>query len=788
MTPHALCSSLLLATALALGAGSGAARAADPATAAATDRTSYIVVFDEPGLLYYDGSVAGLRATAPAASGQTKLDVNSAASQAYRAHLEQVQRARIDAIKSAIPRDLGDIYRYDVALTGVGLRIDAAEAAALAGLPGIKAVHRFGDPELDTRRGPTFIGADQIWNGTAVPGGVGSRGQGTVIGVIDSGTNQAHPSFGPLPAECGASAGQPKTTALTCLVGGVCNAGVPGATCATNNPGTPEDCNGHGSHTASTAGGNTLLTTGPAPAPVYNISGVAPCAKLINYKVCEGSTCNGAAIVASINQAIADGVEAINYSISGGGGNDASVWALGSSDRLFLDALTAGILVAASAGNTRADNPTPEGDVSHRGPWLTSVAASTHDAVAAADGSLQVTGPGTVPGALAAPIVLTASSAPQQIAPGAALQIRHFAGAPNGCNADPAYPANFFAGGTALISRGVCPFAEKATKAQAAGATSVIIYNNAAGGITMAGMEAVTIPAYSILQTEGTAMVAFAGTLAGAPILATGQPAQFQGDVLAGFSLRGPITPVPAGAQGGNNAFDVTKPDITAPGVSIYAVINTPTNYGNLSGTSMSSPHVAGAYALLRAVQPTWTASEIKSALMMTAFNGGTREDRTTAWTPDDVGTGRADLSRAARAGLVMDESVANFLAADPALGPANVRALNLASIRHTSCTPSCTFTRTVRSTLAASAQWQVAVTNPPGFQVVVSPSTFTVAAGATQVLTITATASFGAPPNPVAFGDFVLSTVTPGQSPNQRVTVTLRGDIDGIFRNGFEP
>ena len=91
MTPHALCSSLLLATALALGAGSGAARAADPATAAATDRTSYIVVFDEPGLLYYDGSVAGLRATAPAASGQTKLDVNSAASQAYRAHLAQLQ-------------------------------------------------------------------------------------------------------------------------------------------------------------------------------------------------------------------------------------------------------------------------------------------------------------------------------------------------------------------------------------------------------------------------------------------------------------------------------------------------------------------------------------------------------------------------------------------------------------------------------------------------------------------------------------------------------------------------
>jgi subtilisin family serine protease len=789
MTPHAFCSSLLLATALAFGSGIGAAQAAKPADNSATDRTSYIVVFDEPGLLHYEGSIPGLRATAPSATGQAKLDVNSEASQAYLAHLAQVHEARIDAIESTIPRELGDVYRYDIALSGVGLRIDAAEAARLAGMPGVKAIHRFGDPELDTRRGPVFIGANAIWDGTGVPGGVGSRGQGTVIGIIDSGTNQAHPSFGVLPAECGASAGEAKTTALTCLTGGVCGTGVVGATCATNNPGTPEDCNGHGSHTASTAGGNTLLTTGPAPAPVYNISGVAPCAKLINYKVCEGSSCNGTAIVASINRAIADGVEVLNYSISGGGGDDASVWTVGATaDRLFLDALAGGVLVAASAGNTRAENPTPEGDVAHRGPWLTSVAASTHDAVAATNGSLQVTGPGTVPGNLAAPIVLTASSAPPQIAPNAALQIRHFAAAVNGCNADPAYPANFFAGGTALISRGVCPFAEKAIKAQAAGATSVIIYNNAAGGITMAGMEAVTIPAYSILQTEGNALIAFFGTLGGNPVLATGQPAEFQGDVLAGFSLRGPISPVAPGAQGSNNSFDVTKPDITAPGVSIYAAVNSATNYGNLSGTSMSSPHVAGAYALLRAVQPGWTASEIKSALMMTAFNDGFREDGETPWSPDDVGSGRADLTRAARAGLVMDETVANFLAADPGLG-GDVRALNLASIRHTDCNPSCTFTRTVQSTLPVSAQWLVTVNNPPGFEVEVSPSSFTlVSNNASQELTITATATTGSGAAAVTFGDFVMSTVTAGQSPDLRVTMALRGEgADLIFADGFD-
>ncbi len=97
---------------------------------------------------------------------------------------------------------------------------------------------------------------------------------------------------------------------------------------------------------------------------------------------------------------------------------------------------------------------------------------------------------------------------------------------------------------------------------------------------------------------------------------------------------------------------DITKPDITGPGVLVYAAF--PLNlgaYGSISGTSMSSPHTTGSAALVRAVHPDWTVSETRSALMMTSFNGGTKEDGTTPWDADDVGSGRLDLTKAALAG-----------------------------------------------------------------------------------------------------------------------------------------
>jgi hypothetical protein len=335
------------------------------------------------------------------------------------------------------------------------------------------------------------------------------------------------------------------------------------------------------------------------------------------------------------------------------------------------------------------------------------------------------------------------------------------------------------------------------SRAEAAGAVGVLVFNNAAGiAGGMAGLEGAGVPAYTIRQDAGQALAAHLIALAGTPVDAIVNAPVVQGDVLSNFSLRGPISPPAPGAQGTGNSFDVTKPDITAPGDDIYgAWANEATagaaEYGSTGGTSMSSPHVAGVYALLRALRPTWTAAEIKSAAMLTAVNaGGVREDVTTPWSPDDVGSGRIDVSRAANAGLVMDETFANFVAADPANG-GDVRTLNLPSMRHSTCEPSCTWTRTVKSTLSTSATWTATAVNPPGFEVTVEPASFTLAtAGATQVLTITATPTPGS--DAIEFGALRLAASGAGATPELAMTIAVRGEAeevveDLIFANGFE-
>ena len=289
------------------------------------------------------------------------------------------------------------------------------------------------------------------------------------------------------------------------------------------------------------------------------------------------------------------------------------------------------------------------------------------------------------------------------------------------------------------------------------------------------------VPAYSCDQTPGDALAAFVDanptdatvnfTLHGA--------ATSQGDVLADFSLRGPD---PAPYQ------DITKPDITGPGVLIYAAF--PINlgaYGTISGTSMSSPHAAGSAALVRAVHSDWTVSETKSALMMTAFNGGTKEDGVTPWDADDVGNGRLDLTKAALAGLVMDETTQHYIDANPNTG-GDPKTLNIPSVRNMDCSPNCTWTRTVRNTRNVATSWTASGTAiTPGFDIEVSPSSFAFGGGLgeTQELTITATPTTDLT-SAVAFGEVALHE-TGGVSPDERMTVAIKG-LPGGGGNAYQP
>ncbi len=251
-------------------------------------------------------------------------------------------------------------------------------------MPGVKNVREAGVEHIDTYRSSSFIGANSIWSGASTPSTVGTLGKGITVGILDTGAYSAHPSFAN-DTSCNFRPSKPKLVAVDCSVtdvNGFCAGPDPEA-----SPG-----NGHGVHTAGTAAGNTIDNTATPPPLLANgvtMSGIAPCAAIVSYKVCQTTSCGGADIQAGIENAIADGVDVINFSISGG----TSPWT--DNDRTFLDAVNANVFVAASAGNTREDTPNPIGAVKHLGPWVMTVAASTQDEFFGPE--LAVTGPDPLP-------------------------------------------------------------------------------------------------------------------------------------------------------------------------------------------------------------------------------------------------------------------------------------------------------------------------------------------------------------------------------------------------------
>lgn len=707
-------------------------------------RYSYMIEFVEPELLDHAERTAG-----------EPLDLESPAIQAARRALKDAQAAHLQQMSSRIGRAVEPTHHYLIAENGVAMRLTPHEARSVAELDGVERIERSRLYQLDTYRGPDFIGADTIWDGSAVPGGSGLLGEGMVAAVLDSGIpGPGHDSFANV-AACGHGDGGTPDKVISSLD---CSSANQDGLC---DGGSPNDTNGHGSHTASTVAGNTVdSSSSPSPdselPPGFTeLSGVAPCAHVRSYKVCPGSSCPGPDIAAGLESVLIHGdADVMNYSISGG----ASPWT--DFDRTKLDIVSTGVFVAASAGNTSAGQPDPVGQVNHRGPWVMSVAASTHDTVEGFPVSLDG-GPADAPGTEGTGPAMT-STYVGDLRYAGDVDPANF----EGCSA---FPANAFDGEAALISRGTCAFADKVDNAVNAGAEFVIVFNNIGGPpIVMGGLESTTV---SSVMTDNVSGLAMVDTLDGGTAEVTVDPtsqsfseSQF-GDILADFSFRGP-TPEPL--------QDLQKPDITAPGVNILAAV--PGGYGFISGTSMSGPHVAGAGLLVAQAHPDWTPSEIKSALQMTSVKPGLKDDGATPWDWDDVGSGRVDLSNAARAGLVMDETEANYLAANPADG-GDVKTLNLPSVRNVSCNPSCSWERTVRNTLGSNSSWTATGNGiDPDVDVQVSPSSFSFSGDTseTQTLTITATPQ-GDLTDRVYFGEVVLSE-DGGQAPDAHLTVAISG------------
>lgn len=727
----------------------------------------FIVVFREDALAGYDGKVPGYPRPRKLQR-KNRVDVKDRNSTRYVEYLERQQLSHEAKINQVLGRQVAVTKRMQHALNAIVVEMTAAEANEVAQISDVFIVDPVRDVPMDTDVGPALIGATQLWNGASPASSTAVQGEGMVIGVIDSGINFGSPSFAAVDPIDGYSHTNPLGAGNylgTCAAAGVdagrCNAkliggydfvcGAPGNQC--NVAGIREepgfgDTNGHGSHTASTVAGNrrdvNILTA------TRRISGVAPRANIIAYDVCYTNTgtgqglCPNVSSVAAVNQAIADGiVDALNFSIGGG----TSPWT-DSVSLAFLNATDAGIYVATSAGN---DGPGAN-TMGHLEPWTASTAAAQHGR-AAIGYSINVTGPGTVPTAIAQQptnegvggVAHSATiNAPLKISPG-------YASTPpagdDGCNA---YPAGTFTGAIAVVYRGTCGFTVKAANAAAAGAVAIVIVNNAGATGLIPTVTPATIRAFGLSQVQGDAIKAFAAanpTITGSiPFPAT--VFTNQADQLAAFSSRGPA---------GN--FDLVKPDVTAPGVSVLATYAGTTITGSeqltafLNGTSMASPHNAGSSLLIRQLRPTWTVSEVKSALEMTAKQEVTKEDGTTQATPFDMGGGRIRVDLAANAGLVLNETKANYQAANPASG-GNTATLNLPSMGKRNCVGGCQFVRTFRSTRSSSQTYSASLASLAG---TVTPSTFTVAAGGTVTLTINLTAAGVVPNGAFNFGKLLI-------------------------------
>ncbi|GAA0720020.1 S8 family serine peptidase [Dokdonella soli] len=683
----------------------------------------YIVRLHDLSVATYDGRVRGYAATKDALqhhsmSARSPIS-NAAPVAAYRQYLQSRHEAVLAAahskgIDAPVRRHFTDsINGFTVALT-------QQQASTLAQLPQVAYVQRSDLRPMLTDRGPEFIGAKTVWTGGS-NSGLPYQGEGIVVGMLDSGANTDHPSFAAVGGD-----GYVHTNPLgsghylgDCAKGtAVCNdklIGVWSWPVITNSyqgvrPPSGEDYNGHGSHTASTAAGNVVnnvplvgssLGDGagtPTGFSFAKVSGVAPHANIIAYQVCfPTGGCPDEAVITAVDQAIQDGVDVINFSI---GGNERFPWddALALS---FLSARAAGIAIAAAAGNNGPNFFT----LSHSAPWYLAVAASTHDRVLnIPQKQLTLTGGATAPPAFATDPSTTYGGISASGVTGILVNATG-----DGLCANPFAAGTFTSNQIVVCKRGAVAHLAKAANVRAGGAGGFVLVNAGyPNDLDDLSNDVYPLPGVQLHSWDGQALQAWMAdgvsahnaTISATTITRSLDPAT--GDQLADFSSRGP-----------SSTFEGSlSPGISAPGVDIFAAFadEHPFDPGSAlsrdwaleSGTSMASPHVAGAMALVRQAHPDWTAAEVQSALQMTASQTVTYG--ATPYTPAKpagtyrAGSGRVDVLAAVNAGLVMDESAANFTWANPHNG-GDVLQLNLPQLVDSHCRDVCSWIRTVTAT-----------------------------------------------------------------------------------------
>ena len=485
-------------------------------------------------------------------------------------------------------------YAFNKLWNGLSIQVDSSRISSISRLPGVKAVYPVGviqapdpqdNPSPDLETALAMTGADIAQNT------LGFNGTGIKVAVMDTGIDYDHKDLGGDGVPRSNSGAFPTGRVITGwdFVGDSYNASFssPAYQPVPQPDPFPDDCNGHGSHVSGIVGASGNFGTGGA-------RGVAPGVKFGAYRVfgCGGSTTDDV-MIAAMERILDDGMNVLNMSI----GDAFNTWADAPTAKAATALVDAGVVVVASIGNSGANGVYSAGAP---GVGTKVIGVASYDNSHVKLPTFDVTPAGITAGytnATGAPAAPTSGTLPMAKANAVGPVPPGTLPTDDGCTA---VAPGTYNGKAVLIRRGTCGFYEKARRAELAGASAVVLYNNAPGRINptvavVAGIldeQPVTIPVVAISDTEGVAIHnAIAG---GAQTLNwtddQGTFANATGGLISSFSSYG------LGAE-----LDL-KPDIGAPGGlirSTYPLENGTGGYATISGTSMASPHVAGAVALL---------------------------------------------------------------------------------------------------------------------------------------------------------------------------------------------
>ncbi|KAF3955215.1 hypothetical protein CMV_019540 [Castanea mollissima] len=524
------------------------------------------------------------------------------------------------------------LYSYNHVMHGFSARLTPSQLSEVEKSPAHLATYPESFGKLLTTYSPKFLGLQQnvgIWPAA-------SYGEDVIVGIFDTGIWPESESFNdegmsPVPQRW-----KGKCENSTTFSPSYCNRKLIGAQSfskglqaaginISNEPffNSARDYMGHGTHTASTAVGNYVHDVSHFGYARGTARGVAPRAHLAVYKVLWATSTRESAstdVLAGMDQAIEDGVDIMSLSI----GINQTSYFTDSIAKGSLSAIEKGIFVVCGSGN--------DGDfktIYNGAPWITTVGAGTIDR--SFHGKVTLGNGVTIEGTSYFPESGFITNLPLYY-------------------------------GTRNMSKAICNhkaldkggYWEDASFSFSPNEYSIpsLIVPTASGTRVK---EYVTKVRNPIVNDMRFLLTRF-GT----------KPAP----QIAKFSSRGPSTISPG----------VLKPDILAPGVDVLAAFSPispyirvgkydlASNYVFLSGTSMSTPHVAGVGALLKAIHPEWSPAAIRSAMMTTAYvkdnTGNIFKSQLTnsSSSPLDFGAGHINPNKAMDPGLIYDMGLQDYI------------------------------------------------------------------------------------------------------------------------------